>query len=167
MMEPADNLDSMNGTCSKSLVGMTRPALALVLLGWMCSGVVSAVPEDRKVNTASDPVVVKDGGGSVPRNLQVLPQDIPAVELTQLMVRYSQELGVQCQFCHAESAAGIDFASDQSPAKQTARVMIGMLRDIDTKYLARVNDRRYSVPLTCGNCHQGQTTPPVYEVKPQ
>jgi hypothetical protein len=123
----------------------------------MCSGVVSAVPEDRKANTAA---------GSAPRNLLVLPKDIPAGELIQLMVRYSQELGVQCQFCHAESALGIDFVSDQSPAKQTARVMIGMLRDINTKYLAQVSDRRYSVPLTCGNCHQGQTTPPVYEVKP-
>jgi hypothetical protein len=136
---------------------MMRPALALILYCSMCSGVVSAVPEDRKANTAP---------GSAPRNLVVLPKDIPAGELIQLMVRYSQELGVQCQFCHAESALGIDFVSDQSPAKQTARVMIGMLRDINTKYLAQVSDRRYSVPLTCGNCHQGQTTPPVYEVKP-
>lgn len=101
-----------------------------------------------------------------PRNLKVLPADIPEADLVQLMVRYSQELGVQCQFCHAESSQGIDFVSDQSPAKQTARVMIGMLRDINTKYLAQVSDRRYSVPLTCGNCHQGQTTPPVYEARP-
>jgi hypothetical protein len=145
---------------------MTRPALALILFCSMCSGVVSAVPQDRRANTAPDPAIVQEGAGSVPRNLQVLPKDIPAGELIQLMVRYSQELGVQCQFCHAESAGGIDFVSDQSPAKQTARVMIGMLRDINTKYLAQVGDRRYSVPLTCGNCHQGQTTPPVYEAKP-
>jgi nitrate reductase cytochrome c-type subunit len=44
--------------------------------------------------------------------------------------------------------------------------MIGMLSDINTKYLAQVSDRRYSTPLTCGNCHQGQTTPPVYEARP-
>jgi hypothetical protein len=132
----------------------------------MCGGVVSAVPKGREANAASVPVVVQEGAGATPRNLLVLPKDIPAGELVQLMARYSQELGVQCQFCHAESARGIDFASDQSPAKLTARVMIGMLRDINTKYLAQVSDRRYSVPLTCGNCHQGQTTPPVYEAKP-
>jgi hypothetical protein len=100
------------------------------------------------------------------RNLQVLPQDISAADLAGLMVRYSRELNVQCQFCHTEGPKGIDFASDESPAKLTARVMIGMLSDINTKYLAQVSDRRYAVPLTCGNCHQGQTTPPVYEAKP-
>jgi hypothetical protein len=100
------------------------------------------------------------------RNLQVLPKDISAGELASLMVRYSRELNVQCQFCHTEGPQGIDFASDESPAKLTARVMIGMLNDINTKYLAQVSDRRYAVPLTCGNCHQGQTTPPVYEAKP-
>jgi hypothetical protein len=127
---------------------------------------VGAVPADGKADAAPGSVVMKEGAGSAPRNLEVLPKDIPAGELVQLMVRYSQELGVQCQFCHAESAQGMDFVSDQSPAKQTARVMIGMLRDINTKYLPQVGDRRYSVPLTCGNCHQGQTTPPVYEAKP-
>ena len=100
------------------------------------------------------------------RNLKVLPKDIPDGELAGLMVRYSRELNVQCQFCHTEGPQGIDFASDESPAKLTARVMIGMLNDINTKYLAQVSDRRYAVPLTCGNCHQGQTTPPVYEPKP-
>jgi hypothetical protein len=100
------------------------------------------------------------------RNLKVFPKDISDSELAGLMVRYSRELNVQCQFCHTESSKGIDFASDESPQKLTARVMIGMLNDINTKYLVQVSDRRYAVPLTCGNCHQGQTTPPVYEAKP-
>jgi hypothetical protein len=100
------------------------------------------------------------------RNLKVLPKDITAGELAGLMVRYTRELGVQCQFCHTEGSQGIDFASDESPQKLTARVMIGMLSDINTKYLAQVRDQRYSVPLTCGNCHQGLTTPPVYEAEP-
>ncbi len=100
-----------------------------------------------------------------PRNLRVLPKDTPQAEVLKLMARYSQELGVQCVFCHAETPHGVDFASDQSPAKLTARVMINMLNDINTKYLAQVSDQRYATPLTCGNCHQGQTTPPVYEAK--
>jgi hypothetical protein len=145
---------------------MMRRALALVFYCALSSAVVSAVPGDRNADTAPALAVTKESSGSEPRNLRVLAKDIPAGELIQLMVRYSQELGVQCQFCHTQTAQGIDFASDQSPAKQTARIMIGMLSDINTKYLAQVSDRRYSVPLTCGNCHQGQTTPPVYEAKP-
>lgn len=146
---------------------MARPLPALTLCCSMSVAVVSAASQDHNAMKVAAAAVAKESTGSAPRNLKVLPKDIPAGELAQLMVRYSQELGVQCQFCHAETGEGIDFASDQSPAKQTARVMIGMLSDINTKYLAQVSDRRYSVPLTCGNCHQGQTTPPVYEAKPQ
>ncbi len=141
---------------------MMRHALALILYCSICS----AVPGDRNAGKAPEPVVSQQATTSASRNLRVLSKDISPGELAQLMVRYSQELGVQCQFCHAETARGIDFASDQSPAKQTARIMIGMLSDINTKYLAQVSDRRYSVPLSCGNCHQGQTTPPVYEARP-
>ncbi len=145
---------------------MCRHTLFVLLCCSMLGAVVGAAATDRHTRAAGDAVISQQGANSAPRNLKVLPKDIPAGELIGLMVRYSQELGVQCQFCHAEGAQGIDFVSDQSPAKQTARVMIGMLSDINTKYLAQVSDRRYSVPLTCGNCHQGQTTPPVYEAKP-
>jgi len=104
---------------------------------------------------------------SLQRNLQVLPKDTPYGELVLLMRRYSQELGVQCVFCHTQDAQTdkIDFASDESPAKLTARVMIGMVRDINAKYLSQVSDQRYAVPITCGNCHRGQTFPPVFEAK--
>jgi len=101
-----------------------------------------------------------------PKNLQVLPKDTSQAEVLKRMAGYSQELGVQCVFCHAETPQGVDFVSDQAPAKVTARVMIKMLDDINTKYLPQVGDRRYAVALTCGNCHQGQTTPPVFEAKP-
>jgi hypothetical protein len=134
---------------------------------WMTLGIVACVASAPRLDAASThPAAAKEGSGVKAKNLKVLPSDISQADLIQLMARYSRELGVQCEFCHAESPQGIDFVSDQSPAKQTARVMIGMLSDINTKYLAQVSDWRYSVPLTCGNCHQGQTTPPVYEVKP-
>jgi hypothetical protein len=105
------------------------------------------------------------GGALTAGNLQVLPHDTPYADLVVLMTRYSQELGVQCVFCHTQNPQSqqIDFASDESPAKLTARVMIGMVRDINGKYLAQVSDRRYAVPITCGNCHQGQTFPPPFE----
>jgi hypothetical protein len=100
-------------------------------------------------------------------NLKVLPPAISDANLILLMVRYGQELGVQCAFCHVENpqTRQVDFSSDENPMKQTARIMIGMLSDINTKYLAQVGDRRYAVPITCGNCHQGQTFPPTFEPK--
>lgn len=95
----------------------------------------------------------------------MLPKDTPYAELVGLMTHYSQDLGVQCVFCHTQNpqTQQIDFASDESPAKLTARIMIGMVRDINEKYLAQVSDRRYAVPIKCGNCHQGQTFPPAFE----
>jgi hypothetical protein len=106
-------------------------------------------------------------GALLASNLQVLPRDTSYADLVLLMTRYSQDLGVQCVFCHTQNpqTEQVDFASDESPAKLTARIMIGMLRDINGKYLAQVSDRRYAVPITCGNCHQGRTFPPVFEPK--
>src|SRR5271170_535796 len=139
---------------------------AAFMVCWAMLGVVASLASPPRIAaTAANPAPANQGAGIKAKNLKILPSDISQADIIQLMVRYSQELGVQCEFCHAETSQGIDFVSDQSPAKQTARVMIGMLSDINTKYLAQVSDRRYSVPLTCGNCHQGQTTPPAYETR--
>jgi hypothetical protein len=45
--------------------------------------------------------------------------------------------------------------------------MISMTGDINNKYLAQLGDRRYSEPISCGNCHRGQIDPPSFEPKPQ
>jgi len=106
------------------------------------------------------------GPAAQPRNLQVLPASLSDAEVVQFMVRYGQELGVQCSFCHAENAQTqqLDLRSDENPRKQIARIMIGMVSDINNKYLAQVGDRRYAVPISCGNCHQGQTFPPPFQL---
>jgi hypothetical protein len=103
-----------------------------------------------------------------PTNLKVLPKNMSGDDIDKLMHRYKQDLGVPCGYCHEENAQTkqIDFASDENPIKETARFMIKMNDDINTKYLAQLGDRRYVDPLTCGNCHQGQVDPPVFEPKP-
>jgi Photosynthetic reaction centre cytochrome C subunit len=107
--------------------------------------------------------------GTLKTNLTVLPRNMSAADIVQLMARYTQELGVQCAFCHVENpqTQQVDFASNENPRKQIARIMIGMLGDINNKYLPQVGDRRYAAPISCGNCHQGQTYPPVFEPRPQ
>ncbi len=105
---------------------------------------------------------------SKPVNLQVLPKDMSAARVGKLMKRFEQDLGVKCSHCHVENpqTQKLDYVSDENPRKQTARVMISMLTDINDKYLAQLGgDRRYSVPVTCGSCHQGQSNPPAFEGK--
>jgi hypothetical protein len=98
-------------------------------------------------------------------NLRVLPQDSSAADIKTLMDRYGQELGVSCEYCHTQDpqTRKLDYASDDNPAKQTARVMIAMLDEINSKYLAQLDDQKYAVPVSCGNCHRGQTNPPSFE----
>jgi len=114
----------------------------------------------------------QEEGQSIPRskpvNLQVLPQDLSAAKVGKLMKQFEQDLGVKCSHCHVENAQTqkLDYASDENPRKQTARLMISMLTDINDKYLAQLGgDRRYAVPVTCGSCHQGQSNPPAFEGK--
>jgi hypothetical protein len=101
-----------------------------------------------------------------PVNLRVLPKDISARELAKQMKGFEADLGVTCSHCHVQDSATrkFDYASDENPDKTTARLMIAMLKDINDKYLAELaRDRRYAVPVTCGSCHQGQSSPPAFE----
>jgi hypothetical protein len=103
---------------------------------------------------------------SKPVNLKVLPKDISAPEIGKVMKRFEADLGVTCDHCHVENPATqqFDYASDENPDKTTARLMISMLQDINDKYLAQLGgDRRYAVPVTCGSCHLGQSSPPSFE----
>jgi hypothetical protein len=120
------------------------------------------------IGVLSSAAGAQDAPRGKPVNLQVLPKEISAARLGKLMKRFEKELGVSCSHCHVENpqTQKLDYASDENPAKQTARVMIAMLDDINNKYLAQLgSDRRYSEPVTCGSCHQGQSSPPVFEAR--
>lgn len=100
-----------------------------------------------------------------PKNLQVLPKNISEAELGRVMKQFRTDLGVTCGYCHVEDPVTqkLNYALDDKPAKRTARLMIVMLNEINNKYLAQLGDRRYSVPVTCGSCHQGESTPPAFD----
>jgi len=126
----------------------------LALLGSLSIGIAMAMDSSESVPR------------SKPVNLQALPKDMSAASVGKLMKRFEQDLGVKCSHCHVEDpqTAKIDYVSDENPRKQTARVMISMLSDINDKYLAQLGgDRRYAVPVTCGSCHQGRSSPPEFE----
>jgi len=65
------------------------------------------------------------------------------------MRAFNAGLGVQCTYCHVQG----DFASDENPKKETARMMITMAREINAKFA----DGKQHV--TCYTCHRGATEP--------
>lgn len=134
-------------------------------LGW-CVLVIVSVGALLRGASASEIGAIGELPVSDPVNLQVLPKNLSRQSVRKLMKAYTRELGVTCAHCHVEDpqTQTLDYVSDDKPTKQTARIMIAMLMDINDKYVARLGrDPKYSVPVTCGSCHQGQSTPPAFE----
>jgi photosynthetic reaction center cytochrome c subunit len=82
------------------------------------------------------------------KNIQVL-KGIPADELIPTMQFITASLGVQCDFCHVESA----FDKDDKENKQTARKMMRMMFAIDKD---NFDGHR---KVTCYSCHRGAQKP--------
>jgi hypothetical protein len=81
--------------------------------------------------------------GAPPKNLQVLSPDANVVVLMQ---SFETALGItECTYCHVQG----DFASDMNPNKVTARRMIRMVRDINTKFPDGMKH------VNCWTCHRG------------
>ncbi|WP_456428926.1 c-type cytochrome [Rhodocaloribacter sp.] len=98
-------------------------------------------------------------------NLKVLPETITSRELRETMVGFSRALGVRCTHCHDDRKgrrlSEIDFASDFKDAKETARLMLKMVRAINDEHLAELGADRLTV--TCATCHHGADRPRAIE----
>lgn len=70
-------------------------------------------------------------------------------QVIQVMRAMNAGLGVQCTYCHVEG----NFASDDNPKKETARMMLTMAREVNAKF----NDGKQHV--TCYTCHRGAVEP--------
>jgi len=98
------------------------------------------------------------------KNLQYFPADIRREVLTQRMREFSFALAVRCQHCHAGgdgiSFDGVDFSSDDKPAKNKARAMLRMTDDINKTMLPKVPSRAEPrVEVNCATCHHGLRLP--------
>jgi hypothetical protein len=100
-----------------------------------------------------------------PKNLQVLPKDMPREQVINIMRNVNAALGVQCGYCHTFVAPGDpmnDFASDSKPTKLVARVMMQMTGEINQKLAANI--KKPADQLTrvgCMTCHRGAAIPVV------
>lgn len=96
-------------------------------------------------------------------NLQVLPADTDADRLRTVMQSFTRALGVRCSHCHVgpegASLAEMDFASDDLPAKRTARLMMRMTRTVNGDFLASLESRTEGLQVTCETCHRGAPRP--------
>jgi tetratricopeptide (TPR) repeat protein len=103
-----------------------------------------------------------------PRNLQVLPKDMPREQLIQTMQAFSQALGVQCNYCHVFEGRGgrNDMASDEKAPKKTARQMLLLAREINEKLPTVVGKSADSTTrVGCMTCHRGVAIPkPLVQV---
>jgi hypothetical protein len=90
----------------------------------------------------------KKGPPPTPKNLKILTGE-SGEQVIMTMRAFRTALGVQCTFCHVQG----DFASDDNPKKETARMMLTMARDINSKF---PDGQRH---VTCYTCHRGATMP--------
>jgi hypothetical protein len=82
------------------------------------------------------------------KNIKILVGE-PREQVIMTMRAFTVALGVQCTFCHVQG----DFASDDNPKKETARMMLTMARDINGKF---PDGKRH---VSCYTCHRGATEP--------
>ena len=99
-----------------------------------------------------------------PQNLQHFPKTITREALVQRMREFSFSLGVRCQYCHAGgdgvSLEGVNFGSDDKPAKLKARAMLRMVDQINGPVLAALPSRAEpKVGVDCVTCHRGLPLP--------
>jgi len=85
------------------------------------------------------------------KNVKVL-KDIPAEQLRPTMEFIAASLGVRCDHCHVLGPQG-GFDKDEKKEKDTARDMMRMVNDINT----RAFEGRQRVG--CATCHHGRTPP--------
>lgn len=94
------------------------------------------------------PAATAKTAGDSMKNVQVMT-DVPAKEWNDTMWFMSTSLGVGCDHCHMGQA----FEKDDRKAKQTARSMIQMTREINAKNFGG------RLVVTCNSCHQGSLKP--------
>ena len=101
-------------------------------------------------------------------NLKVLPKDTKKPEMIRIMRGFASDLGVRCSHCHESrdphDLSTFNFASDQKPAKETARVMMKLAKDINDKLDKDLSEKDSGhLGVTCFTCHHGNQRPETLE----
>ena len=104
-------------------------------------------------------------GAQIPdrfENLKVLRSDIARDSLLSIMRGFSFALGVRCVYCHVgednPTLQGVDFKSDERAPKRSAREMLRMVAEVNTR-LQGLPPRESPLEVRCVTCHRGVPRP--------
>ncbi|HEY6192647.1 MAG TPA: c-type cytochrome [Bacteroidota bacterium] len=88
----------------------------------------------------------------VKKNIQAL-KGLPASQFNPVMDYFASSLGVRCDHCHSLDSNGQGFEKDDLKPKGTARKMIQMVMDINSKNFGGRTE------VSCYTCHRGSVEP--------
>jgi hypothetical protein len=98
-----------------------------------------------------------------PKNLKVLPATMPGAQVLPIMRNFTAALGVNCGYCHVWTGPGLptnDYASDEKPAKEVARVMMRMANEANANLAANIKKPADQLTrVQCMTCHRGAAIP--------
>jgi Photosynthetic reaction centre cytochrome C subunit len=145
------------------LVQLTHKSLGNTRVSCFMCHRGKAVPEPMPAEVKAEvDELIKDGekdtrpAEKVFKNIQRL-KGVPAGRIMGIMTMFSKSLGVECSFCHDETA----FEKDDNEHKQKARQMMSMVGSIAREI--------YQGPTTinCYTCHRGQAEPVSMPQRPE
>lgn len=117
-----------------------------------------------RVNAAQ---INTEQGPTTENTLKVLSNDLSEKELRAIMRTYVRETGFTCEGCHAKypNSEKLNYASDENPIKEEARLMIRMTNEIQKKYMQELGSGPNAPKVSCGTCHRGLPEPEAFEAK--
>jgi hypothetical protein len=93
------------------------------------------------------------------QNLQVLDEDIELDQLKSIMKGFTQQLGVECAFCHVKG----EYHLDDLDHKRQARKMMRLVQYLRANKETYFEEDTRSELLACGTCHRGKADVEPYD----
>jgi Photosynthetic reaction centre cytochrome C subunit len=147
------------------------PALTSAILSAAIT-VTAAAQSAASPKPASAPPHEHQHPMPAPTNLKVLPKTLTGEQVHEIMHSWEAALGTECSTCHTADAKNIgpngkprlNYADDSKPEKAAARLMVTMVDQINTQYVAKIENS--GAPVTCGTCHRGHLDPAPFTPPP-
>ncbi len=152
--------------------GHGLPVLAILMSaisGWTLAAQAPAAQSSKTVNAQDRGAKQTPIEYPAPVNLRVLPKTMTGQQVHDLMEAWSSQLNTKCDGCHAydrnhlgpDGKLALNYADDSKDLKRVARMMVTMMDQINTDYIAKIEGS--GVPVSCGTCHRGDIGAQPYE----
>ena len=131
-------------------------ASAFAVVALTGSLALAQAPEGRRGGAPAPP--------PEPTNLKVFPAGTTTAQLLPAMRNFAAALGTNCGYCHVWTGPGLptnNYASDEKPAKEVARVMMRMATDVNNTLKNNIKGKPANeiTQVQCMTCHRGKAIP--------